>query len=92
MNSFLRSTESADNNLYNERNKMIKGVITLAEHVFHLTADWPGLRNDVGTIDAGNLKTEVSIPPEMDGKVSEQILTKCYSEQLRLVISSRLRQ
>lgn len=39
----------------------------MAEHLFHLTANWPGLRNDVGTIDAGNLKTEVSIPPEMDG-------------------------
>ena len=39
----------------------------MAEHYFHLTANWPGLRNDVGTIDAGNLKTEVSIPPEMDG-------------------------
>ena len=39
----------------------------MAEHYFHLTANWPGLRNDVGTIDAGNLKTEVSIPLEMDG-------------------------
>lgn len=39
----------------------------MAEHYFHLKADWPGLRNDVGTIDAGNLRTEVSIPPEMDG-------------------------
>lgn len=39
----------------------------MAEHFFHLKADWPGLRNDVGTIDAGNLKTEISIPPEMDG-------------------------
>lgn len=39
----------------------------MAEHLFHLKADWPGGRNDVGMIDAGNLKTEVSIPPEMDG-------------------------
>ena len=39
----------------------------MAEHFFHLKAKWPGLRNDVGTIDAGNLKTEVSIPLEMDG-------------------------
>ena len=39
----------------------------MAEHLFHLKADWPGLRNGVGTIDAGNLKTKVSIPPEMDG-------------------------
>jgi len=39
----------------------------MAEHHFHLKADWPGLRNDVGTIDAGNLRTKISIPPEMDG-------------------------
>ncbi|KZO00342.1 OsmC family protein [Bacillus badius] len=36
-------------------------------HSFHLKANWPGLRNDVGYIEAGQLKTEVSIPPEMDG-------------------------
>ena len=36
-------------------------------HHFHLKAHWPGLRNDVGEIEAGNLKTTVSIPPEMDG-------------------------
>ncbi|SIT80364.1 peroxiredoxin, SACOL1771 subfamily [Edaphobacillus lindanitolerans] len=39
----------------------------MAEHLFKLKADWPGLRNDVGTIEAGNLMTEISIPPEMDG-------------------------
>jgi peroxiredoxin-like protein len=39
----------------------------MAEHRFHLHANWPGLRNDVGEIEAGNLKTKVSIPPEMDG-------------------------
>jgi peroxiredoxin-like protein len=39
----------------------------MAEHHFHLKADWPGLRNDVGEIEAGNLVTKVSIPPEMDG-------------------------
>ncbi|KOF12064.1 hypothetical protein AC739_00680 [Planococcus glaciei] len=39
----------------------------MAKHSFHLTADWPGLRNDVGEIEAGNLKTQISIPPEMDG-------------------------
>ncbi|MDN4607741.1 OsmC family protein [Sporosarcina highlanderae] len=39
----------------------------MAEHLFHLKADWPGLRNDVGTIETLNLKTEVSIPVEMDG-------------------------
>jgi peroxiredoxin-like protein len=39
----------------------------MTEHYFHLKASWPGLRNDIGTIDAGNLKTEISIPSEMDG-------------------------
>lgn len=39
----------------------------MAEHQFHLKAHWPGLRNDVGNIESGQLKTKVSIPPEMDG-------------------------
>lgn len=39
----------------------------MAEHKFHLSASWPGLRNDVGAIETANLKTYVSIPPEMDG-------------------------
>lgn len=39
----------------------------MADHHFHLKAEWPGGRNTVGTIEAGNLKTEISIPPEMDG-------------------------
>jgi len=39
----------------------------MAEHIFHLKANWPGVRNDVGEIEAGNLKTKVSVPPEMDG-------------------------
>ena len=39
----------------------------MVEHIFKLKADWPGLRNDVGVIESGNLKTEISIPPEMDG-------------------------
>jgi len=39
----------------------------MSEHHFHLKANWPGLRNDVGEIEAGNLKTKISIPPEMDG-------------------------
>lgn len=43
------------------------GGYVMAEHLFHLTAEWPGLRNDVGTIESGNLRTEVSIPPEMNG-------------------------
>lgn len=39
----------------------------MAEHIFHLKANWPGLRNDVGEIEAGNLITNISIPSEMDG-------------------------
>lgn len=39
----------------------------MAEHQFYLHANWPGLRNDVGMIETKNLKTEVSIPPEMEG-------------------------
>lgn len=39
----------------------------MAEHVFHLTAHWPGGRNDSGRIETKNLQTAVSIPPEMDG-------------------------
>lgn len=39
----------------------------MAEHHFYLKANWPGLRNDVGDIETGNLVTRVSIPPEMDG-------------------------
>ncbi|MFC0187534.1 OsmC family protein [Fictibacillus aquaticus] len=39
----------------------------MALHHFHLRADWPGLRNDVGKLECGGLKTEISIPPEMDG-------------------------
>lgn len=39
----------------------------MAEHHFYLTANWPGMRNDVGEIEGGNLRTKVSIPIEMDG-------------------------
>ncbi|WP_226536680.1 OsmC family protein [Fictibacillus halophilus] len=39
----------------------------MAQHVFHLKAHWPGSRNDTGSIATKNLKTIVSIPPEMDG-------------------------
>ena len=39
----------------------------MAKHHFHLQANWPGGRNEVGTIEAGQLKTNISIPPEMDG-------------------------
>ena len=39
----------------------------MALHSFHLKADWPGLRNDVGEIETANLKTKISIPAAMDG-------------------------
>ncbi|HLS08639.1 OsmC family protein [Lentibacillus sp.] len=39
----------------------------MAQHHFHLKADWPGGRNSTGYINAGNLQTKISIPPEMDG-------------------------
>ncbi|MDC3425737.1 OsmC family protein [Aquibacillus sp. 3ASR75-11] len=39
----------------------------MAEHHFHLKAEWPGGRNNVGTIHADNLQTTISIPREMDG-------------------------
>ncbi|ALX49835.1 OsmC family protein [Lentibacillus amyloliquefaciens] len=39
----------------------------MAQHHFHLQAEWPGGRNSSGSIDAGNLKTKISIPTEMDG-------------------------
>lgn len=42
-------------------------MIVLAEHYFHLKANWPGKRNDVGEIQAEHLHTKVSIPKEMDG-------------------------
>ncbi|WP_191562474.1 OsmC family protein [Metabacillus idriensis] len=39
----------------------------MPEHSFHLKAHWPDLRNGIGVIESGNLKTQVSIPPEMEG-------------------------
>lgn len=39
----------------------------MENHHFHLKAEWSGGRNSEGAIDAGNLKTKISIPKEMDG-------------------------
>lgn len=39
----------------------------MAEHIFTLTATWPGGRNAIGEIESEQLQTQVSIPPEMDG-------------------------
>ncbi|MFB6801205.1 OsmC family protein [Peribacillus butanolivorans] len=36
-------------------------------HHFHLSAEWPGGRNDIGTIQSGNLQTQISVPTEMKG-------------------------
>ncbi|MYL36636.1 SACOL1771 family peroxiredoxin [Halobacillus litoralis] len=43
------------------------GCSAVALHHFHLKADWPGGRNEVGRIESDKLKTEISIPKEMDG-------------------------
>ncbi|GEK33798.1 OsmC family protein [Kurthia sibirica] len=39
----------------------------MVKHLFELQATWPGGRNDIGEITAGNLQTKISIPPAMDG-------------------------
>ncbi len=39
----------------------------MARHSFHITTDWPGQRNDVGTLGSEKFHTEISIPPEMGG-------------------------
>lgn len=39
----------------------------MAEHHFYLQANWPGQKNDIGTIESGNLQTKISIPAEMGG-------------------------
>jgi len=44
-----------------------QGVIRMALHHFYLEGEWQGGRNSEGYIDAGNLQTKISIPPEMDG-------------------------
>ncbi|GGN95700.1 OsmC family protein [Saccharibacillus kuerlensis] len=36
-------------------------------HIFRLQADWNGGRNSTGTIESGQLKTEISIPESMGG-------------------------
>ena len=37
------------------------------QHSFHMQLQWDGGRNDVGTLQAERLQTQISIPPEMDG-------------------------
>lgn len=37
------------------------------KHSFQMNLGWDGGRNDVGTLEAERLKTQISIPPEMDG-------------------------
>lgn len=39
----------------------------MAEHHFYLKAHWPQSSKDTGTISAGNLVTQISIPNEMNG-------------------------
>lgn len=56
----------------------------MADHHFYLKANWPGNRNDVGTIESGNLITSISIPKEMDGPGEDQQM-KCFSGRQRPV-------
>lgn len=42
-------------------------VTNKEEHVFKLKTAWHGGRNEVGKIECGNLKTEVSVPRGMSG-------------------------
>ena len=37
------------------------------KHTFSMNLGWDGGRNDVGTLEAERLKTQISIPSEMDG-------------------------
>lgn len=39
----------------------------MAEHHFHLQADWPPGRNSTGILVTDGLRTEISIPEAMDG-------------------------
>ncbi|MEG9296401.1 SACOL1771 family peroxiredoxin [Mangrovibacillus sp. Mu-81] len=39
----------------------------MPEHSFFIKTDWPGMRNDVGTLNSSTLDTNISIPLEMDG-------------------------
>lgn len=52
-------------NIYGRMNTERGG--SMVEHIFELKASWPGGRNSEGYIEAGNLKSKISIPPEMDG-------------------------
>jgi peroxiredoxin-like protein len=44
-----------------------RGSESVPRHHFHLNATWKGGRNGTGTIAAGNLQQQISIPKEMDG-------------------------
>lgn len=39
----------------------------MGKHHFYASLSWPGGRNSSGFLDAGQLKTEISIPKAMDG-------------------------
>lgn len=39
----------------------------MAEHLFTLHAEWSGGRNSIGHLEAGGLKTDISIPQAMGG-------------------------
>jgi peroxiredoxin-like protein len=44
-----------------------KGLCQMPVHSFFIKTNWPGMRNDVGTLNSSTLNTKISIPPEMDG-------------------------
>ena len=49
----------------------------MAKHHFHLQANWPGGRNEVGTIEAGQLKQAFLFHQKWTGQEPGQIQMKC---------------
>jgi len=66
----VRSAGGCQDYIYTElsgmNQKLAKGMKEM-KHPFHLRAVWNGGRNSEGHIDAGGLKTIISIPQEMGG-------------------------
>lgn len=59
----------------------------VVEHVFHLEATWKGGRNSEGEIDAGGLRSVISIPVEMGGPARGPTRMKCCWARRPPVIS-----
>lgn len=62
------------------------------KHPFILNAVWNGGRNSDGTIEAGQLKTQISIPKEMGGPGVGTNPDEMLWEQQQPVISLHLQQ